>query len=252
MKDERSLKINTQILVSYAYGLLAPGVANQVKNALEADETLRWEYEGIQQLMKDFPDEDPEELLAQMSATIESSAANAVLPRASEESSSRSHNWLIAATILLIVIASVLIVVNGNRSLSAQQLAEEMIASLPANPYDNDTRGSLDGDTTNWKRNFAGNDFLTVISRLENKSNRSYEEQFFLAVAYLSATPPQPAAAEALLTEVSATENEFRSDAWLYLGLAQTLQNKKEAALESLGHVEQTAQVKALRERLRQ
>ena len=64
------MQITTSILVSHAYGLLAPNISQQVKETLLTDETLRWQYEGILQLMKDYPDDDPEDLVEKMSEIV--------------------------------------------------------------------------------------------------------------------------------------------------------------------------------------
>ncbi len=70
MKKEGLLKIDAVLLVNYAYGFLAPGISQSVEAALQSNGMLRTEYEGILHLMKDHPDEDPDELLLYMSEAV--------------------------------------------------------------------------------------------------------------------------------------------------------------------------------------
>lgn len=232
--------------------MLAPEVAVQVKQALEKEELLRAQYEGIVELIKKYPDEDPEELLEQMSAGTQP-LSKEDRPQPAPAIKPTTRRWLpIAAAIILLAGVGTYIAVQSNDH-SAKELATAMIKEGNTHPYSGATRGSIApaGAAIAWKEAFVNNNYDIVVLYLQGNAQRSNEAQFFLALAYLKVTPPQPGKAASLLKELTATNNEYTPDAWLYLGLAQALEDKRQEAIESLSHVEPTAQVKALLDRLR-
>jgi hypothetical protein len=253
MKDNDSLEVTISLLVSYAYGMLAPGIAMQVKEALEQDELLRLQYQGIIQLIKEYPDQDPEELLEQMGANVQQKVDAALQHSQAATKPLYRRWWLMAAMIIVLAGVGTFIAVQSNHH-SAKELAAAIIKDGSTNPYDNATRSSIvpSDSSVAWKEAFVQNNYDAVISYLQDRTPLSNEEQFFLALAYLKATPPQPVKAEPLLRQLVAANSDYTPDAWLYLGLTQTLEDKRKEAIESLNHVEQTDQVKDLLERLRQ
>jgi hypothetical protein len=63
MDLRQDIKIDISLLINYAHGILEANLAEKVKHAIQADKILQMEYLGVLQLIKDYPDDDVEELI---------------------------------------------------------------------------------------------------------------------------------------------------------------------------------------------
>ena len=232
------------LLINYAYRLQSAEAASRVAYAIQTDEKVEAQYRKVLQMLKDNPDIDPEVLLKKLGRT-----GYDEIPEKKPFFTS-VQKW-VAAAIFILVAGAVLFYYHSFRH-SPEHLALKMIQEKNESPYSSATRGNASTDSVAaWEDKFANNEFSSVISTLEKERNRSEKKQFFLALSYLKVAEPQPEKAAPLFMQLAQYENQFTSDAWLYLGLSQALLHHDEQAIASFQHIEQTTQVKELEDRLR-
>lgn len=248
MTENKNIEINTLLLINYAHGLLAPEISFKVKNALEGDETLRLQYQGIVKLMKDYPDKDPEVVLDEMYRSLNKKAHSPVHEK--NAGSVHSIKWwrpLVAAASIILLIGFAFIFKWQNDRSNPELLAKTLVEEAT---YSEATRDGT-SPVSAWQEAFTKEDFNFVIRELKAKDGLNHTEQFYLGLSYLKLSPPQAANAEMVLQKATVPGMEYVDNTWLYLGIAQLLQKKNKEAIQSLVKIKENPQAAELLERLR-
>lgn len=222
---KQNVKINISLLVNYAHGLLAPETEAYVKQALEANERLRTQYAVIIQLMKTYPGEDPEALLEN-----ELTRRKEIMVSAKTRPFFTLKKMAVAAVFILLAgfgIYYAVEQVTQSPSYIAHQLIDQKYLVA-------EEKGAGTKQPPLWKEDFKKQAFAEVVKKLLPKDSLTHEEQFFLGLACLKTNPAQLREAERQLERATTSGALYNSDAWLYLGIAQLLQNKEETAAASL------------------
>ncbi len=247
--EANNIVIDNSLLIEYAHGLLVPEIAAKVKQALAEDETLRWEYDGIIQLMNDFPDKDPDEVLNKMVENLQIRTASPQVLQQTKRSKVVTLWKPLTVAASVIVVAAVLLLLNfSNKRQDPVKLAEQIVSEAR---FTDDTRGDSILSSATWQEYFKKQSYDSAINLLTAKSSLNHQEQFYLGLSYLKVSPPQPGKATLFLKEATTSGIEYQSDAWLYLGISQILENKNNEAIKSLENIKQHPQATELLERLR-
>ncbi len=167
--EANNIVIDNSLLIEYAHGLLVPEIAAKVKRALEEDETLRWEYEGIIQLMNDFPDKDPEVILDEMVAHLQTRTG---LPQILQQTkrSKVIMLWkpLTVAASIIIVTAIWLLVNYQNKRQDPIKFAMQVVSEAR---FTDDTRGDTIQLNSTWQEYFKKQSYDSVINIITAKNS---------------------------------------------------------------------------------
>ncbi|MEP7168665.1 MAG: hypothetical protein ABI855_04790 [Bacteroidota bacterium] len=232
MKENDYHEIDVSLLISYAKGLLFEDAAEKVRKALEDNEMLRWEYEGILQLLKDFPDRDPEKLLEEISAKALEKTETYIAPQGKKNKIISFNNLKYAiAACLIIALVSTVLFKSFNDKTNMMQLAENEVKTYKELP--DVTRG--EANEYSWINDFAFGKFDNVIQAIQTKKKVTSTDNFYIGLCYLKIEHPRPEKAEQYLNK-ALLDLQFQSDAYLFLGISQLSQKKNTEAKESLSH----------------
>ena len=235
--NNSNLSIDTELLINYAYGLLAPDLASRVKQALEKDETLREEYEGIVYLIQTYPGEDPADVMEKMLAEIDHKLDTAV-PDKKKISPPVRRRWIIpvsvAASVILIFNVGIFMWKSHQRNpvLIAHERVREKYHD-PVDAIEGTERGEAD---TSWRADFDEENYPAVIRKLSSLPAGSLgsREEFYYGLSYLKAQQQQIDQAEQHLQRSTRSQSLYQNDAWYYLGIIQLLRRDVKGAKKYL------------------
>ena len=238
--------ISISILINHAYGLGSPARREFIKKTLQEDADLRIRYEGILQLINEYPDKDPEEMLDNMAAEIKRRMVKPVeepvvaegrvrsIPVAASHKARTIPVWVKWAAAVLFVALIIPVYNLVTRNSSAQYRAQQIADT----PYGIESEKGDNGPPEAWKESFKKKDYAAVISELQSKASLPHEDQFYLGLSYLKIKPARLDDAQAAFQKAAASGILFRSEAWLYLGVVQILKGSPKEAEQSLKNSE--------------
>ncbi len=228
---KENITINTHILINYAYGMLEPDLAQYIKEKIEQDTLLQHEYHGIVAMIKDYPNEDIEELLEHFSASAELNK-----PKASK---TVQMKWFsIAASLLLVVGLGWWFYTNQQTQVNQFACLELTEILQKENKYIPQVR-DISNDSSAWLDAFDQDKFSETIQILSKPSQQLKPvEQYYLALAYLYVNPPNyEASTQQFEAYLSSGALALQSKCHLYLGAIALKQNKMNEAKIQLSKV---------------
>lgn len=242
MKNNK--EISPEDLTNYAYGLASPKKSKIIKEALLYDEDVRNSYKGIIQLMNDYPDKDPMEILENMNIELGAGLENLIKTGTpikkigNRKSTNKGWNFIlsVAATVIVLIVSGYLITKQFSAGESNVELKQLAMKEIDKPYYPDNERGNVSNESKQWKELFFNENYKEVIKIISEKNNRTNEEQFFIGLAFLKIK--EYSSAEYELIKAAKPNQLYESDAWFYLGITQVLQNKDEKAKTSFKKTE--------------
>lgn len=226
------MEIDITQLCNYAYGFLPKQKMEEIRQAIEQEPDLRYQYEGILEIMRRFPDKDPEEVAEEMAARI-IAKVQAQVQEATSSASPQKKGRMLSMWPALAAAASILIVIGiylFNNEPTAEQMAMNYVQETPSLETGRDSSYNQ----SSWREYWEQKDFTRVVNLLAANETPAHTESFVLGVAYLRLDPPQYTNAKKSFNLTLTNGMVYRSKSNFYLGVIEILEHHPEAAIPYL------------------
>lgn len=225
------MEIDITQLCNYAYGFLPKQKMEEIRAAIEQNPDLRYQYEGIREIMQRFPEKDPEEVAEEMADRIIAKVEAEIQKGTS--STPKKEGRILSMWPAIAVAASILIVIGlylFNNEPSAEQMAMNYLQETPSLEMGRDSSY----DQSAWREYWEQKDFVRVVNLLAANKSPAHTESFVLGVAYLQLTPPLYSNAKKSFTVTLNNGMVYRSKSNFYLGIIEILEHHPDAAIPYL------------------
>jgi hypothetical protein len=226
------METDITLLCNYANGLLPKKRMDEIHDEIQKNPELRFQYEGILEIMRLYPDRDPEEVADEIGQRIVNKIENKIQQDNSHTENNKKGKvrslWpFLAAAASIVIIIGIYFSLNKP---SAEQMAMNCLKETPILETGRDSSS----ENLEWKEYWEQKNYQRIVNIISIEDTPNHTDFFVLGVSYMKLNPPNFIEAKKSFESTISKGMVYRSKSFLYLGIIEIIQHHPELAIEHL------------------